>query len=271
LRRPDGSVGHVPIPQWIPHDTADVAVAPHDDDLHPLTEFFAHFAHESTFADRFLPARLNVIVSDPVYYIGLLAAVPTMEAGGIPMVRAGTIGALYQDDIPTKRDNENPTVEPVAHLIDARSRGGFSGSPCLVEKPVIQYEGSTLVMGSWIALLGIIIGHFAGLTPVLPSNDLNSPTNWVARDSSGVVVVVPVEQLREVLNKKQLLDAREAGLVRRKAKQEAKVYREAAELTSSAASVEAVRGDPGLTRRDFDDALYQATRITPPAESAPED
>jgi len=46
----------------------------------------------------------------------------------IPMVRAGTIGTLWQEGLPLPK---NQTV--TGHLIDVRSLGGFSGAPCFAQ------------------------------------------------------------------------------------------------------------------------------------------
>ncbi len=44
------------------------------------------------------------------------------------MARSGTLGAIYQDDVPHTDD-----YEYTCHLGDCRSYGGFSGSPCFLE------------------------------------------------------------------------------------------------------------------------------------------
>lgn len=54
-----------------------------------------------------------------VFYVGIFQPLDR------PMARSGTIGALDQDGIPHEGGYEYP-----AHLVDCRSYGGFSGSPC---------------------------------------------------------------------------------------------------------------------------------------------
>jgi len=61
-----------------------------------------------------------------VYFAGLLAPVERMGEAGIPMVRSGSLGALYQPGV-AYDESWGPMT---AHLIDTRSWGGFSGSPC---------------------------------------------------------------------------------------------------------------------------------------------
>jgi Trypsin-like peptidase domain len=59
-----------------------------------------------------------------IFYIGLLAP------DDRPMARSGTIGALDQEKLKFKQGYSYP-----AHLVDCRSYGGFSGSPCFAETP----------------------------------------------------------------------------------------------------------------------------------------
>lgn len=68
---------------------------------------------------------------DEVFFPGLLGQVPSMGQRNVPMLRGGIIGALHQSEIPMRLPDD--TVLSVhGHLIDCRSFGGFSGSPCFV-------------------------------------------------------------------------------------------------------------------------------------------
>jgi hypothetical protein len=79
--------------------------------------------------------ELNVQVLDGLvlspgadfHYVGLLAPLD------IPMARSGTIGAIDVAGI----EHDGPYDYP-AHLADVRSYGGFSGSPCYVEYPLVN-------------------------------------------------------------------------------------------------------------------------------------
>jgi hypothetical protein len=68
---------------------------------------------------------LDLSLGAQLHYVGLLAPL------GIPMARSGTIGALDVSGI----QHDGP-YEYAAHLVDIRSYGGFSGSPCYVEYPM---------------------------------------------------------------------------------------------------------------------------------------
>lgn len=60
-----------------------------------------------------------------IYYVGLLAPL------NIPMARSGTLGAL---DVAGIEHDRGYVYD--AHLVDVRSYGGFSGSPCYFEYPL---------------------------------------------------------------------------------------------------------------------------------------
>lgn len=66
------------------------------------------------------------MIGMPFYYVGLFARLDRM------MVRSGTIGAVDQQDIDHDPDYD---YDYTAHLVDCRSYGGFSGSPCFLELP----------------------------------------------------------------------------------------------------------------------------------------
>jgi len=122
-----------------------------------------------------------------------------MGAQNIPMVRTGSIGAQYQDGIPMRLSN-NTLIRVRGHLIDCRSFGGFSGSPCFVR----YISGGGKTDGLEIPypiestlLLGMVGGHFDLKTSVtLPDQEdkLNVPV------AAGVAVIYPAETIKEVLD-----------------------------------------------------------------------
>ena len=133
LRQRDGTPPvDISVPDWIQHPTADVAVAAVDLDASDLV---ATFITTESFADRWGEKhRVPIQVGDSIFVIGLLSDLGSMVDQSIPMVRAGLLGALDQTGIPV-RQGKFRRIEPRAHLIDAHSRSGFSGAPCIVEAP----------------------------------------------------------------------------------------------------------------------------------------
>ena len=133
VRSKSGSLGVAPATAWTIHPTADVAVAlvvgPDQLDIKWITM--------ENFCD-FEPTR--PALGDQVHFIGLLAIADSMVQENVPMVRSGALGRLYQQRVPLRRcDGTLAFTE--AHLIDCRSYGGFSGSPCFVEYRVLPKPG----------------------------------------------------------------------------------------------------------------------------------
>ena len=209
-----------PIREWLPHATSDVAIAPFDIDI-PGTDVRPIW--EDLFADK---THMELHRGDVVYFIGLLADVPTMAERSIPMVRSGRLGALYQEDVPMK-DGDLRRKEPRAHLVDCYSRGGFSGSPCLVEQATVLGNN----IGSYLTLLGVIIGHFGS-------------TN----DNAGVAVVAPVEAIRDLLIDPEMTEMRKRADEKAKQEREDETWANAAVLDSTGAESEFDRFED-LTRK----------------------
>ncbi len=100
-----------------------------------------------------------------VYYVGILTPLDR------PMVRSATIGALDQSGVRYQQMYDFPV-----HLVDCRSYGGFSGSPCFVESSFAVLHPSPVpgalanrvgeqldeLMGDlhhWVGLCGMFVAH----------------------------------------------------------------------------------------------------------------
>ena len=180
-------------PQWMtPFPDRDIAVAEYPGDELPHNMVAVPLDSLATDVLGWTP-RLGATV----YYVGLLAPIEEMAHAVVPMVRTGSIGTLNQPGVRVERQ-----APQVAHLIDVRSRKGFSGSPCWMETSVVgpgpipkigSEEAPTDLSGFSVhhytqALVGILIGHV---------------------DEWGVGVVLPIEQLREVLNHEEVKSVRD--------------------------------------------------------------
>ena len=105
-------------PDWKqPLDKVDLAVLPY---ARPQN-FFVNALEVGNNIWPGLPPE--ALLAMPFHYIGLLAGEVDRA-----MARSGTLGAIYQDDLPHTDD-----YEYTCHLGDCRSYGGFSGSPCFLE------------------------------------------------------------------------------------------------------------------------------------------
>jgi hypothetical protein len=100
-----------------PLHNVDLAVAPFNPDPNS-----GRFYQSLELERHVLPVSKLPALGSTVYYVGILIPLDR------PMARAGTIGAVDQRGIEHDGGYEYP-----AHLVDCRSYGGFSGSPCFVE------------------------------------------------------------------------------------------------------------------------------------------
>jgi hypothetical protein len=150
---------------------------------------------------------------DDVVFAGLLGLVETMGERRIPMFRTGTIGAMYQDGIPM-RLGDATVITVRGHLIDCRSFGGFSGSPCFVHYVSEVRTGERMglqIPTQSTALLGIVGGHFdmdASVTLPDQSQKLNIPV------AAGIAIVHPAETILEVLQSEEQKEIRDKHDVR---------------------------------------------------------
>lgn len=177
---------------WVFHPKEDVAVA--NIDVDPA-QYDIVAVPEKMFVDK---SEHKPVLGEDLYFVGLLGQIETMGQANTPMVRTGTLGALYQQDVPMI---EPPNTQRAlqGHLIDCRSFGGFSGSPCFMH--LMRSTGETKNFGlrypeTYSVLLGMVGGHFDHRTSVLlpdASGKLSIPT------SAGVGVVYPAEIIRETL------------------------------------------------------------------------
>ncbi len=112
-------------------DQADYAVRPFDppdDPQGPITVIPDWQAHE----------KINVTpkAGTTVYFPGLLTGVPSLARDAMPVVRSGSVAAWNQSRVTwttgSMTDVQRWTSSSV-HLVDVRSWGGFSGSPCFLQ------------------------------------------------------------------------------------------------------------------------------------------
>jgi len=175
----------------------DVAIA-----LLPLNEQIHDYNH-GTLAAVELSEQLikdkEIGVGDEIFIVGLFRKHSGRQRN-IPIVRIGNIAAMPEEPIWTKFGWMD------AYLIEARSIGGLSGSPVLVNYGIWRTVNGKLryQAGLPFGLLGLMHGHF-------DIEDLNSDvvTDDIANASpegihTGIGVVVPVSKIRETLMQEDL-------------------------------------------------------------------
>jgi hypothetical protein len=225
----DGGVRDLDVPDWISHGKHDVAVAPIEitEDMYaPRTAIDQFIDDPHWMADDVMhPLELG----DIVYFIGLLGRIPEMVERNVPIVRAGTLGAMWQEQVPVRRSPVDELKYITAHLIDCRSFGGFSGSPCYIQQSragIVEGDdgrpGVTTKFAT--ALLGLIGGHFDDWTSTRMRNvvtddaaddDASDNSFYAVSDdvkapvSTGVGYVIPAEYIRATLMRQELVDMRD--------------------------------------------------------------
>lgn len=214
----DGTVD-LRVAEWIPHPRQqDVAVAlitlpsSHRCSWTYLSSFIDDDHWRS--ADDYFGRPFDLELGDTVYFIGLLGKIDAMTYGNIPMVRAGTLGRLWQERLPVQRTPVDAVKYITAHLIDCRSFAGFSGAPCYVQQEqagtkVAPNGNLDVVTYERTAFLGLIGGHFDDWHKAMDvraegniSDDIKAPV------STGVGYVIPAEFIREALMRDDLVEAR---------------------------------------------------------------
>ena len=193
----------IPKSRWVFHPREDVAVAPFEADP---DEVRLSVVATPDFVGS-TKTQFAVAPGDEVLFAGLLGLVPSMGARNIPMVRSGAVGALHQDGIPMRLQDDT-LVSVHGHLIDCRSFGGFSGSPCFVRFTsginITPRLGLKTPINSTL-LLGLVGGHFdlhASVTLPEQEDGIDVPV------AAGIAVVLPSETIMEVLQDEDLLSDR---------------------------------------------------------------
>ena len=211
-----GGVKDLHVPKWWKNDQKlkDVAVAPIllPDNQDMVASDPPHFADDPSWADDklFDGEGIDPQLGDIVYFIGLLQNVGAMVESNTPMVRAGTLGRLMQEDCPVVTP-EKVVIYITAHLIDCRSFGGFSGSPVYLQQSragiVKRKDGSPGITTRYrTALFGMIGGHYDDYAAV--ENTYGKSDHLTVPVNTGVGYVIPVEFIRETLMKEELIAMR---------------------------------------------------------------
>lgn len=187
----------LPVSNWIVHDTEDIALTP----FHPIDDEQPAVIALQGFDN---PERRRITSSlelgDPVVFLGMLSGVPEMNRRAIPLVRSGTIAALYQR-VPVSADGR----ETEAHLIDCRSYNGFSGAPCFMHSTMVNpRDDFGGLVGVRTEFMGMLVAHYdeAAKRPGIPVIKLNI----------GIGIVLPAERIYEVLKSEILSAMRDAAV-----------------------------------------------------------
>jgi hypothetical protein len=115
----------------------------------------------------------------------------------IPIVRVGNLAALDEEQVQTSIGLRE------AYLIEARSLGGLSGSPVLLNLGTARrIEGKQVVAaggGPIIFLLGLIHGHFDVPASRIDADEGDSELT-PERINTGIAIVVPASKIKEAFD-----------------------------------------------------------------------
>lgn len=143
-------------------------------------------------------AEQEVALGDEVFIVGLFHR-HHGKARNIPIVRVGNLAALSEEKVETA---EFGLID--AHLIEARSIGGLSGSPVFLNLGIIRQIGKQIVNkldGPVMFLLGLVHGHYD-----VPAVDLDIslthdvPSITTEKINTGIALVVPIEKVMEAFD-----------------------------------------------------------------------
>jgi hypothetical protein len=119
-----------------------------------------------------------------------------------PIARFGSVSMTLPAE-PLEREGHPPQE---SFLVEARSQGGFSGSPVFVYDVASQIR-STM---SDLALLGIVWGHLPIERKIIDGEkERPIPVDWYVDENSNMACVVPAWRIIELLQKQEVIDLRE--------------------------------------------------------------
>jgi hypothetical protein len=121
-----------------------------------------------------------------------------------PTARFGNLAAMPNEPVELR---DLPPQE--AFLMEARSLGGYSGSPVFVLlQNFIEENGDVLMLTKGVLrLIGVHCGQLDDEYPVLDKK--GERTGLKAAQKSGMMVVIPFYKVRDMLSKGPLMDERE--------------------------------------------------------------
>jgi hypothetical protein len=205
--------------QFIP-SSDDLAAYDITDDLHDASHGDDEkivSIHENIFVTPDVIVSNNITIGEDVFMVGLFVGHPGNEQN-IPLGRFGNLSRLASDQSPVEQPNG--TLRP-SHLIDMRSRGGFSGSPVFIYRT--PFNDLSTVAGrmrsmpkpgdSFLMFLGVHCAQFPEEARVTVAESKgNIREGDVLKIPSRMTVVVPAWQVTRLLDLpyfEKIRDARE--------------------------------------------------------------
>jgi hypothetical protein len=247
---------------WVPSLTTDLAVLPinfpiDDYEIWPVEK--AEFAqHRFSLSVKEVPPYRELIdqyhTGDEVFTVGLFEG-HTGERLAQPVARFGHIALQPKqgEQISAECDPLSEDLTPIdAFLVEIAAWQGQSGSPVFLRAHVDEHNRTLLRDDDeMVRLIGIIQGFYPGEQTVESSKGetFKIPLNM------GIGIVIPTEQLADMLENREELVKDRARQLKEKSKPK---------IRPSAASINRKQPEEnsGVTREGFEDALRRASRKT---------
>lgn len=201
MRGIDG-VGMWQVDNWLwPEDQTDITVAPFDP---PGDQTFRYQAIPiSDMAADTVPVSPKL--GGDFHYVGLLSSVEQLTQDLMPVARRGSVAALTVPNVHWGSHDE--WTASFVHLVDVRTFGGFSGSPCFIEAAYPVNEMPQGFPGPWKKVIedarGVALEEYLMDTVFFTAL-------WgmlVAHiTSTGIGIVIPISVIREMLDSPEARD-----------------------------------------------------------------
>lgn len=198
-------------------------------------------SYESTFG----PGTETFYVGRYVHHDGINRNLPT--------VRFGNIAAMPSEPIAIRG-----MPPQVGYLMEARSLGGYSGSPVFASMQYMITEDGTVnaFLSGASCLIGVHCAQLDDPVPVRTKNAPNASTGMDVLQKTGMMVVIPIQKVREILDEGVLMMGRD------KAKKDWDREQSTAGASPETADIEDGPDETPFTRDEFMGKLRKVTRPT---------
>jgi hypothetical protein len=160
---------------------------------HEASKYDALVMYEDRLATQEDLKTQKIGVGSEVFFTGMFVPFQGQKRN-YPIVRFGRVAMMPDEKI------ANNQVAFDAYFVETFAFGGNSGSP------VFFYSSGGEIP---VLLAGVMKGYFVDLEPVLASEpSWDSKSVSLARNNSGVAIVVPAHHIREILHSEALEKSR---------------------------------------------------------------
>lgn len=202
-------VEELPANRWVKHpDGDDLAVC--------VVKIDSTHKYKSIGQDYLLTREkteaLNIGPGDAAFVIGRFINADGRQKN-LPTARSGIIAQSPWEKVRQRRQTASGFFDQESFLVEAKSVGGFSGSPVFVHLDVnhgrVDRPGLRVGVEDSIWLLGVDWGHIVDWTPVCDAAGVANPYGQQVRTNTGMMGVVPSWKLKDIFDCDELRTHRE--------------------------------------------------------------